>query len=221
MFRSKLHPTLITQAEHGKLAGALAFLWGNAHFDRPALAHSSFVAGVELHDRGYGFLDNDGIGEAPEERWMAITRTGFYQEFADPVAEMIIKLHLQRLVSYGDAPPRQALLAELAAASAAYAQQHGLDQTLFVRVDRITNLCDSIAFDFCFEQPTTGKVAVYPKNDRPEPVTIDYAVEGDEIQVHPWPFAVASYHGHLIAYQQEGYPARLAPVLRPFLLRQG
>lgn len=221
MFRSKRHSTLIAQAEHGKLAGTLAFLWGNEHFDSPPLPRTSFVAGVELHDRGYGTLDNDPINEVPEERWMAITRAGYYQELADPAAELLIKLHLQRLAGYGSSPPRQALLAELTAASAAHAQQHGLDQALFARVDRITNLCDGIAFDFCFEEPTSGKVAVYPKNDRPDQVTIHYRVAGAEIQVDPWPFAVESYQGYLIAYEEAGYPARLTPVLRPFQLRPG
>lgn len=221
MFRSKIRPLLIAQAEHGKLAGALAFLWGNPQFDPPLLDRSAFVTGMELHDRGYGYLDNDGIGEVSEERWMAITRAGFYQELAEPAAELLIKLHLQRLTSYGNSPPRQALLAELTAASTAYAQEHTLDYALFQRVDCITNLCDSIAFDFCFEQPTTGKVAVYPRNDQPQQVTIHYAVAREEIQVAPWPFAVDHYQGYLIAYHQEGYPAQLAPVLRPFRLVQG
>jgi Protein of unknown function (DUF3891) len=221
MFRSKIRPLIIAQAEHGKLAGALAFLWGNDHFDPPPLDRSAFVTGVELHDRGYGYLDNDGIGEVTEDRWMAITRAGFYQELAEPAAELLIKLHLQRLTSYGNSPPRQALLAELSAASTAYAQQYALDLALWQRVDRITNLCDSIAFDFCFEQPTTGQVAVYPQNDQPAQVAIHYAVAEDEIRVTPWPFAVECYQGYLIAYQQDHYPARLAPVLRPFRLAPG
>ena len=53
MFKSKLRPITIPQAEHGKLAGTLALLWGNAQIERPAIDFASFVMGVGLHDRGY------------------------------------------------------------------------------------------------------------------------------------------------------------------------
>ena len=64
MFKSKTRPLVLPQSEHARLAGLLAYHWGNADFDRPALDFASFVKGVAEHDRGYGVYDNapiDGV----------------------------------------------------------------------------------------------------------------------------------------------------------------
>jgi hypothetical protein len=73
-----------------------------------------------------------------------------------PIADLITKMHLKRLASYSSAPARQALTAEMTQAIQAQIQRHGLDASTFERIDRITNLCDRIAFDFCFEAPAEG-----------------------------------------------------------------
>ncbi len=221
MFKSKLRPIVITQAEHGKLAGTLAFLWGNAHFDRPPVDFFSFVAGVTLHDRGYGLLDNAPLLATPDEEWLQITRAGFYQPCANPVVDLITKLHLRRLLGYNLATaPRQALFTEMETVIQAQWSAHKLKQADFERMDRITRFCDDLAFSFCFETPTQGTVKVFPKNDQDNEVDLQYtivpSIASSEILVNPWPFAVESYTGYLMGYQQEDYPARLEPVLVPF-----
>src|SRR5919197_1349713 len=158
MFRSKQRPIAIPQWEHQKLAGTLALLWGNAEFERPSVPFESFLTGIGLHDRAYGPLDNLPIGGIPEEEWLALTRSGFEMTWADPIADLITKLHLKRLASYGSAPARQALTAEMVQAIVAHIQRHDLDATLFERIDRITDLCDRIAFNFCSETPAEGEV---------------------------------------------------------------
>ena len=218
MFISKLRPVAISQAEHQKLAGTLALLWGNAAFERPPIARESFVQGVALHDRAYGALDNLPIGGIPEADWLALTRRGFAQAWADPAAELIAKLHLQRLASYGSSPERQAAATELARAAEQHARRHGLDPALFARVDRITNLCDLIAFDFCFEAPAEGAVVVFPRNDGDEQVRVRYRVAGGTIEVDPWPFAVEAHAGYLVGYQLAGYPEALEPVVVEYML---
>src|SRR5439155_16548905 len=136
MFRSKGRPITIPQWEHQNLAGTLALLWGNADFERPPVPFESFLAGVGLHDRAYGPLDNLPIGELPEEEWLALTRSGFEMTWDDPIADLIAKMHLKRLASYGSAPARQAMTAEMAQAIQAKIQRHGLDATIFERIDR-------------------------------------------------------------------------------------
>src|SRR2546422_379680 len=148
MFKSKQRPITISQWEHQKLAGTLALLWGNADFERPSVPFDAFLTGIGLHDRAYGPLDNLPIGELPEEEWLSLTRTGFDMAWSDPAADLIAKMHLQRLTSYGSAPARQALAAEMARAINGHIHRHGLDAATFERLDRITNLCDRIAFDF-------------------------------------------------------------------------
>ena len=66
------------------------------------------------HPEGTRPLDNLPIGGIPEEQWLALTRSGFEMTWADPIADLITKMHLKRLTSYGSAPARQALAAEMA-----------------------------------------------------------------------------------------------------------
>ncbi len=221
MFKSKQRPVAIPQWEHQKLAGTLALLWGNAEFERPPAPFESFLTGIGLHDRAYGPLDNLPIGEIPEEVWLALTRSGFEMAWADPVADLITKMHLKRLASYGRAPARQAMAAEMAQAAQAKIEQHGLDATTFERIDHITNLCDRIAFDFCFEVPTEGEVRIFPRNDRDEEITVGYRIQDGTIRVDPWPFGVESHTGYLVGYQLEGYPTVLEPVMVRYQLVQG
>src|SRR5262245_59227108 len=124
MFKSKQRPVAIAQWEHQKLAGTLALLWGNTEFKRPPVPSESFLSGIGLHDRAYGPLDNLPIGGISEEDWLALTRSGFEMSWADPVADLIAKMHLKRLASYGSAPARQALTAEMAQMIQAKIEQH-------------------------------------------------------------------------------------------------
>ena len=220
MFKSKQRPIAIPQWEHQKLAGTLALLWGNADFERSPVAFESFLVGVGLHDRAYGPLDNLPIGELAEEQWLALTRRGFEMAWSDPIADVIAKMHLKRLVSYGDAPARQALAAEMAQAIQAQIERDGLDAAAFERIDRIANLCDRIAFDVCFEAPAEGDVRIFPRNDRDEEIVVRYRIKGGTIEVAPWPFTVDRHQGYLVAYQLDGYPAVLEPAVLMYELAQ-
>jgi hypothetical protein len=113
MFKSKLRPIAIPQAEHGRLAGNLALLWGNADFNWPPVDPASFITGVSQHDRGYGFADPWPLGETAEEKWLEITRAGFYMPCSDPTTDLVVKLHLRRLTGWMESPDRQVLQAEM------------------------------------------------------------------------------------------------------------
>ena len=219
MFKSKVRPIVIPQYEHLKLAGALASLWGNADFERPPIPFDSFVLGIGLHDRAYGTLDNYPIGEQTEETWLDIARRGFNTTWADPIADLLAKLHIQRLVAYGPASVRQTLAAEMEARIAAQIDQTGLPAELFARIDRVTRLCDNLSFHFCFEAPVEGSVRVFPRYDRDEETEVHYRVADGVIHVDPWPFSVSSYTGYLIGYGLNGYPQTLEPVIVPYEVR--
>lgn len=213
MFKSKLRPIVIPQFEHEKLVGTLALLWGNAAFELPPVPFSSFLTGIGLHDRAYDHLDNLPIGEASEAEWLANTRRGFDMAWRDPLADAIAKMHLQRLASYGTSPARKAEAAVMDEEIEALVIEHGLDRTLLARIDRITRLCDDIAFAFCFEAPVQGTGRIYPHNDVDDEVEVSYDVADGKIRVTPWPFAVDSHRGYLVGYRFEGYPEVLDPVL--------
>ncbi|HEY0603137.1 MAG TPA: DUF3891 family protein [Herpetosiphonaceae bacterium] len=216
MFKSKQRPIAIAQSEHQKLAGTLALLWGNAAFDRPAVPRMSFLAGIGLHDRAYGVLDNLPIGELPDEEWLALTRSGFEMTWADPIADLITKMHLKRLVGYGTSPAHQAMTDQMTQAIREQLLRHNLELTTFERIDRITNLCDRIAFDFCFEAPAEGVLRIFPRNDSQDQVEVWYGIEDGTIQVDPWPFGLDSQIGYLIGYQLDGYPTVLEPAIVPY-----
>ena len=74
MFQSKIHPLVVPQHEHSRMAGTLAALWGNTSFDGPPILLDSFVKGVTFHDRGYGTFDN--LRSIPEPSTLALLLMG-------------------------------------------------------------------------------------------------------------------------------------------------
>ena len=220
MFKSKRRAIVTPQSEHLRLVGALAMLWGNDDFDSPLIEPGSMIMGMGLHDRGYGFLDNSAIGGMSEEEWNGIARRGFYMQYSDIVADTITKYHIRRLASNDESVERKAMTAEFSQVIDERLKQHKLSKTLFDRMDRITQICDRISFDFCMYAPDSGEVAIFPRNIGDEEILVRYHVEDGTIRVTPWTFSVNRYAGYLIAYQLDGYPERLDPFLLPYRLER-
>ncbi len=220
MFKSKRRPIVIPQAEHLRLVGTLAMLWSNVDFDFPPVERNSMMMGMGLHDRGYGLLDNSPIGGMSKEEWNAITRRSFYTQYSDIVADTIAKYHVRRLSSHDESSERKAMTAEFSQAIDKQLRQHHLSKELFDRMDRITDFCDQISFDFCFDVPASDSVSLFPRNDKDEEVSVKYSVDDGIIHAAPWPFSVDNYEGYLIAYQLDGYPERLDPSILPYRLQK-
>lgn len=220
MFISKRRQIVTPQSEHLKLVGTLAMLWGNNQFDTPPIERESMVMGMGLHDRGYGYLDNAPIGSLGDEVWEGIARRTFDMECSDIVADTIVKYHFRRLAGHGTSEIRKTLHTDFTEGIRAQLEKYNLSQTLFDRTDRITNLLDTISFEFCFDVPTSGSVPVFSRNGVETEEKIEYHVENGEINVDPWPFSVNEHHGYLIAYHAEGYPDRLDLVILPYLLKR-
>lgn len=212
MFKSKTRRIVFPQYEHDHLAGALAANWGNDLFDRPALHFDAFVQGVLLHDWQYRLLDNLPIIEAPEADWMAVTRDGVYHRFADPVTDIVVKLHIKRLLSFDESAERTALKEEIERQVAERLRESGFTRAQFEWADRITRFCDQVAFDFCFEQPVQRSLPICPRVDSAATVEVTYTI-GDNgvIKVAPWPFGLPTLTGAIIAYRRDGYPDELTP----------
>lgn len=217
MFHSKIRPIVIPQYEHGRLAGILAQQWGNAQFDRPVMNFASFVEGVALHDWHYGFGDNLPIGEAEEADWVAMTRRGLGMQLADPIADVVMKLHLRRLCTYQPTPERLALMAAFDEAVAARLPDTGHTRAEFDWADRITRFCDNVAFYFSFEEPYKRTENLYAQVGEEVETAVTYHIQPHgQIIVGPWPFATTLIEGMIMGYQAEGYPERLQPVIVPF-----
>ena len=220
MFLSRRRSLAFPQSEHARLAGQLACLWGNEQFKAPGespsdeISFSSFCTGVALHDAGYGPIDNDAIGKMSR----AASRRRFIRlmdlELDDRVAETIVLHHVRRLINHTDFSDLQLScnnrLNSLIIAT-------GVSAGCYERLDTITNLCDSIAFQFCFEAPAEGTVKVVSCPASPETIPIHFRYDGESlVTVDPWPFSVAEIVGYMIAYQTPMYPSRLHPSMVPY-----
>jgi hypothetical protein len=202
MFSSRRRPIVFPQTDHARLAGAIALAWR----DRPALPFESFVRGVADHDRGYGEQDDDEIGAVESERWVAIQRRGFTARSGDPVVDLVAAMHIRRLLSSQDDEHERAAFAEVDALLPSLIDAAGVTAHDAEEADAITNVCDRIAFLFCFEEPSEGEVR-----------GIAYALDGHgSITLDPWPLEVPRHVGLVTAYGVDGYPERLVPVVVPF-----
>ena len=206
MFRSRSRPVVYSQAEHARVAAAIAAAWGDG---RPPVPFESFVRGVALHDRGYGELDADGIGEIDDERWLEIQRRGFAEHEDDAVVELVVALHVHRLTSYGDSAGRQAAAREFAAALPSRRAAAQVTEEEAAAADRVTNLCDRISFELCFEHDVEFSVVGYTCT------ATAYGVA----TVDPWPLAPERLEVLAIGYESDGYPAVLRPVERTFVVQ--
>jgi uncharacterized protein DUF3891 len=210
VFRSRQRPVVYPQAEHARLSGVIAASWGNDEVPRPPLPFESFVRGVALHDRGYGMLDDDPLGEMARERWLEIARRSFEAQDDDPVVDLVVAMHVRRLMSHGPFSTDAAIGAELDAALARRIEAAGVDAADATAADAVTDLCDRLAFAFCFEEADSGTV---------EPPGISYSVHEDgSATLSPWPLAVASLSETVTGYRSEGYPELLESVERVFRL---
>jgi hypothetical protein len=200
LFRSTRRDVVYPQAEHARLAGAVAAAFRPEDVPLP---FESWVRGVTLHDRGYGELDDDPIGETSQERWAGEIQTaGFRANSGDAVADLVVALHIRRLIGDDvEHPARAALAREIDEAL-------GAVSTEARAADRLTELCDSVAFAFCFEKAASGNVAE---------TAFEYD-GGSRIALHPWPLAVPSLRGVVQGFASDGYPERLEPVVSLFEL---
>lgn len=220
MFKSKVRPVIFPQYEHGRLAGTTARAWGNEFFDRPALDFEAFVAGVTLHDWGYGILDNLPIGAAAEDAWLEVVRRGVEKRFDHPTTDIVVKLHIRRLLSFHSSPEREAFIAEIDKRVAERLAESEAPLEIYQRADKITQFCDMLSFSFCFESPGQRTYEVFPRQGSAETAEITFEIKpGGEVFVDPWPFSVPIICGVTYAFESQGYPDMLNPLVVPYQIR--
>lgn len=202
-FHSRRRPVVFPQAEHARFAGALALAWA----DRPAFPFASFVRGVADHDRGYGELDDDPIGGVmSSEHWTAIQRRGFEPRGADAAVDLVVALHVRRLLSSRADEHESAAYADVGALLPSLYAAAGVTREQGETADAITNVCDVISFEFCFEEPVEREIRGFR-------LSLDGA---GKVEIQPWPFAPPQLTGLVTAFEADGYPERLVPVVTPF-----
>jgi hypothetical protein len=198
MFRSP-RGVIVPQAEHGRQAGAIAAAWA---LPQP-LPFESLVRGVTLHDRGYGELDDDEIGVVEPARWVEIQRRGFAERSGDAVVDLLVALHIRRLIGADEHPARVELAHEIDAALPGLRAAAGVDEQEAHDADGVTEVCDRLSFAFCSGEPVTGIVRSFRyRYDGAETITLD-----------PWPLALPALRGVVGGFAADGYPGRLVPIV--------
>ena len=216
MFRSRRREVVFPQREHARFAAAIADGWSDA-FAPVRLPRERFVLGVAEHDRGYVEHDADEIGKLPPGRWLEIQERGFAPTRDDAVVDLVVALHVRRLVSSrGDEETRR-VLATMDAGLPALVDAAGVSADAAAAADRITDLCDRVAFDFCLEEPATGAVDVLRADGTAAEVR--YALDGrGGVTLEPWPLDVERLVGTVRGFAAGRYPGDLEPVLTPFVI---
>ena len=202
------------QREHARLSASLADAWSD-DFAPVRLPREPFVRGVSEHDRGYDEHDDDEIGQVSRDRWLAIQERGFEPTSEDPVVDLVVALHVRRLVSGGSDDRARGVLRAMDDALPALVREADVSADDAAAADRITDLCDRISFDFCLEEPASGAVDVLGADGTP--VRVTYAVDGrGTIALDPWPLDRPALGGTVLAYAAECYPEVLEGVPTPF-----
>jgi hypothetical protein len=164
---------------------------------------------VTLHDRGYGELDDDQIGVVEPARWVAIQRRGFAERSGDAIVDLVVALHIRRLIGDDDHAARAALAGEIDAALPELHAAAGVDEEEARTADGVTEVCDRLSFVHCSGDAVSGEVR-----------GVRYRYDGDEtIGLDPWPLAVPWLRGVVGGFAADGYPQRLRPAVRLFLVR--
>lgn len=220
MFRSKTQDIIIPQSEHAQLSGTIAFLWGNKDFDLPDFSFDSFVAGVALHDFGHGYLDTNEIGLMDDDLSYKVDSAIVNSTLADPIADAVAHFHILRLLN--NHSEWHDLIHKCEEIILDDIKLSGISREKYRWADRITEICDFLSFDFCFNKPSDRVCKVSPKRSDNKTVDLRFIFDGNEtIIIDPWPLKVNSYQGYILGYIGTDYPHNLQPMLKKYALMPG
>lgn len=214
MFKSCFRERILPQFEHSRLAGMLAWHWGNERFARLAIDFNDFAEGVTLHDWHYGLLDNHPLGATEHAEWLAIARRGVAIDYPKDTVDIVAKQHLRRLIGTPTDTDTRALIEQLDAKIAQRMQRSPWPAAAFARADRLTRFCDAVAFNFGFEHLGWHHGSVYPEPNDDSEVEIAYEITAKAgIHFEPWPFSRPEFGMPLTAFASAGYSDRLEPIV--------
>jgi len=208
MFISKTRPIVVPQLEHQRLAGILAYHWGNATFRLPDVDREAFLLGIATHDHVFCALDTLAIGDISQEQRSEQVNQWIASSYENKEAELVVFLHVRRLMQELQIP---SLYERLNDRVQDLITTHSLNLVAYEQADTITDLCDLIAFDFSFEADISRTRTVY--QDSSSNAEITYKLSKGKIILDKWPFNVPKIEGYILGYEQNGYPENLQPVL--------
>jgi len=224
MFRNERLGVIIPQQEHARMAGHVALHWGNENFDKPKIGVEALVKGLTLHHMGYGPNDTLDFTSLNDEELLKVYENDTQVSLGDTDAELVNLFHHLRLVrNRNEKTPTEAFLdlqKEIETTIETKLTQSKFTKADFDWTNKITHLCDRIAFNFSMgkmKEPSIGICSRVGSNDA---VAVVHDVDVETITLHPWPFSVKSFKGFVIAYESKDYPHSLSPVLMEYEVKQ-
>lgn len=185
---------LIPQTEHTLFAATLAKHWGNNNIPKPPVDHNQFIRAVQTHDRGYPQFDRLPINGLPEEDWLDVQRQGFEHPEGDATVDILVKMHLHRIVLYNRTPSRLAYAEEMQSSIDELRKKVPYSEADLENADQIMCFCDSLSYDFCLNN--------YVERSFEVPSTrLTYKTDDILIQITPWPFDLEVLQGSIKGYQ--------------------
>lgn len=221
MFRSKRRQIVFPQTEHVRLAVAVAELLSAGGYSFGGVAYSEIVVATSEHDRGYPVLDNFPVEETARKDWVEIHRQGLSKMNSSYQVNILVALHIQRLMSFYDEPICKALSDECDSYIENQLKGNSVPRSDLERASNLVAFCDMVAFDFCFEHRRSNSFVIFPDSVGQESVTLHYEVKEEGlVAISPWPAKVKEVYGTITAYDGAKYPEELIPFLVPFFLRE-
>ena len=218
MFRSQTRDIVTPQSEHLKMCGELAQIFGNAKFEKPNIPTKSLVSGILLHDRLYGEYDNLGVGEVDENDWLDLLSKELDSTLEDKIADVIIKMHIKRLFSRKTSEKSAKLVERFEKKINDIKKEYSLQHIDFDQIDKITNLCDGISFNFCFETNEKGTVSDL-KTAEGNLVNVEFKIVDSIITVSPYPFSIDPFESTITSYRSENYPTQLEKIEKNYKIQ--
>jgi len=83
----------------------------------------------------------------------------------DPIADTVALMHIRRLLASSDHDGAAEIISLADERISQNISHTSYTHEDFERADHITRLCDSIAFDFCFEEPSEFERRVFSQAD--------------------------------------------------------
>lgn len=224
MFKNERLRIIIPQQEHARMAGHIAQHWGNETFDKPKIGVEALVKGLTLHHMGYGSTDSLDFTSLTDAELLKVYLNDTRVSFGDTDAELVNLFHHLRLVrNRNEKTPTEAFLylqKEIEATIETKLKKSKFTKTDFEWTNRITHLCDRIAFNFSMGKMKEPSIDISSRVGSEATVALVHDVDGEMITLHPWPFSVKSFNGFVIAYDSEDYPKSLSPFLLEYVVRQ-
>jgi hypothetical protein len=195
-------------------------MWGNDKFDPPSIGLTTLTIGISHHHQGYGHLDMIDFKKVNPNKIVSILRRDCLTTTGNVNADLVnlyhqLRLTDRRLIKVGASPQLEDLRRWINKQIEERLSKSAHEAGDFLWSDRITDICDRIAFLYCSGGTHEEEISVYQAKDKESAVPVKITV-ADSVMVQPWPFKISLLSRDVIGYHEASYPDSLVPAILGF-----